>query len=445
MQADIDVAQLTPAQRRALRSTSRQVLMSGGFGSGKTTALAIKMLQLKAENPNVPGLVLAPTWGVLWSTTVRRLISLLRISGFSYNIRDRSGECYLDLGDGQPIFLRSAKKPETFDGLDVGWMVGDECRHWGRHAYDVGIGRVRVPCPLPQSAFFSTPSMGWLSDEFDAGKPGRELIVAPTKENAKNLAPGFIENLRLSYSPRLQRAVIDGAFTVLEGSVYEAFDGSSTSPWLVDYNPAKFPQRRTYLWLDPGYRRSAWIFVHKVSDAEWVCFDELILDDCSDSAAVERVNAKGYQIDEIWTDPAADNVQSIVGFDTLQMLRKIKVRSVRAIRTIVDPWRSISWGVDKVRTMLGGEGMPMRLFFARSLIEKERRLPRGLIKDLTAYRYPEVKDGKAVTDQPLKDGLHDHFNDALRYGVAGLWLSTPALRSLDPALRTQSQGWKIAA
>ena len=34
-----------------------------------------------------------------------------------------------------------------------------------------------------------------------------------------------------------------------------------------------------------------------------------------------------------------------------------------------------------------------------------------------SYRYPEHKDGTPLKNTPLKDGVHDHGIDALRYGL----------------------------
>jgi hypothetical protein len=71
-------SQLTESQWKLLQSRERQVLVAGGFGSGKTTAIGLKLLQLKAENPGVPGLLMAQSWRALWSITLRRLMSTLR-------------------------------------------------------------------------------------------------------------------------------------------------------------------------------------------------------------------------------------------------------------------------------------------------------------------------------------------------------------------------------
>ena len=38
-----------------------------------------------------------------------------------------------------------------------------------------------------------------------------------------------------------------------------------------------------------------------------------------------------------------------------------------------------------------------------------------LAEDLENYRFPEHVEGKQLKNEPIKDGLHDHGCDALRY------------------------------
>lgn len=447
----INGAEFTRGQLRFWNATDPYVMLSGGYGAGKTQALALKFLQLVESNWGTPGLILAPTWRTMKSTTFRRLRQTLRKAlhpSEMPKLRDPHGECYLDFGNDAPIFLRSANNVDSFDGLDVGWLLGDEARYWKRDAWNVAQGRVRVKCPLPQVAIATTPAMGWLSDEFDAGKKGRRLIIAPTSENAQNLAPGFIDNLKESYSARLWKALIEGLFTILEGAVYEDFDVSAGSPWLVDFDPHAHPmvESKVYLAVDPGYRRSSWHWIVQKSPNQWVVFDSMSPDNRSDLANVRDVNARGWPIDEIWVDPAAKSAQSYEGADTLQALRQINTRSKRPLRWLEGMSREIAWGVDKTRVLLGCEGHPRRVHFARRLVAMERGKQRGILKDLSSYRYPDVKDGKAVSDQPLKDGVCDHGNDSFRYWACGMWLTSPLLRRTAYDLKGQkSPGYKAAA
>jgi hypothetical protein len=447
----LDRSQMTRGQWTLLNSTEKNVLLAGGFGSGKTVGLGLKLLQLKSDNPGVPGLLLAQSWRALWSITYRRLMAVVKRSlprEAWPKIIDRSGECYLDFGDGVPVFLRSAHDPATFDGLDVGWALGDEARHWPRVSHETLLGRVRIKCARPQIAYASTPAMNWLSDEFNSGVEKRQLIRAPTKENLKNLAPDYIENLRLSYSRRLQQAVVDGLFVTLEGAVYEQVDTANlSSPWFVDYDWRDHRDRKTILAVDPGFRRSAWIWVQEETPTSWVVVHEMMPDDTSDDACVQMVNDSGLPVDEIWCDPAADQTQSTFSLDTITMMREIESRSNAPIRYVTGPFRSITYGVDKLRTLFGDPEIhqPVRIRFSKSLVQLEKHWKRGVVKDTGAYRYRDDKEGRAVRDEPNKDGVTDHSMDAVRNLAVGLWLTSP-LRNVDSKLRKlEERGYKRAA
>jgi phage terminase large subunit len=42
---------------------------------------------------------------------------------------------------------------------------------------------------------------------------------------------------------------------------------------------------------------------------------------------------------------------------------------------------------------------------------------KDVIQDFEEYRYPETEDGKPIKEEPIKDGHHDHGNDAFRYFI----------------------------
>jgi hypothetical protein len=443
-----------PGQWSWLKSREPFSLFSGGFGSGKSTVGVAKILRLKCENGTVPGLVLAQSYGSLFNNIVEPFFSMCHRKlpdALHPKLKDwHGGKPHLLFPDGTVVHLRSAERPSAYDGLTVGWLYGDETRHWRHEAYQVAIARVRDKQAInSQKCFTSTPDVGWMSEEFNSGKINRELIIASTLENAHNLTPGYVEDLRRSYSPRLQKALIDGHFTLLEGAVYDCIPADMySSQWCVDYKYT--PADRVYLAVDPGARKSSWLFVAELRKHRWVVFDELQLDGVSDSEAVKRVNAKGYEIDFIWTDPAADATQSAYNLDTLAMLQGIKTRGREPIRHISGAFRSIAFGVDKLRTLLGDPdaGLDIRILFSRELERIESTQQRGIVRSLQGYRYPGEKWGQPVRSEPLKDGVTDHDCDALRYLAVGLWLST-GLRELDhkrlAEMAKGGSGYKIAA
>jgi len=284
--------------------------------------------------------------------------------------------------------------------------------------------------------------MGVIAEEFNTGKANRDLIMAPTSQNAANLAPHYIENLRLSYSKRMAKAMIDGYFVPLEGAVFDALDPEfwQSEHVVQDYDPEAHRHCKTYLAVDPGFRSSAWIWIHEVAPLDFVVFDEIMPEDTSDAACIEAVNGRGWPIDEIWSDPAAGATQSTLNLSTLDMMNAIKVRGrsrgrgVDAVRFIAGAFRSIPFGVERLRVLLGDQdiGLPIRVRFAGRLEGAERRSKRGIVKDLMALTYPQAKPGVKL-DHPIKDGITDHSTDALRYWAVGMWLTTD-LYNLDPVI-----------
>lgn len=441
-----------PGQWKLLKSTAWSVLLAGGNGSGKTTGLNRKVVQLGSINRGVDGLVIAQSYRALWSVVYR---NMTRQFNATYGrkrtrkllaVKDKQGECYLDWGGGGAIFLRTATHPSGVDGLDVGWLAGDELRYWPRDTFTVANARVRRPCPLSQRVFSSTPSVGFMSEEFSSGKPNRLLIRAPTVENAHNLAPGYIDELRRTFSARTAQALIDGFFVPHEGAVYEQLSPdiwnsehavTLPSDWLDNTW-----ENTTYLAVDPGFRRSAWVWIRKVGPCQWVIFDELIADNKAADECVVEINRRGHPIDQIWCDPAAGQRSQATGLSVLQVLHKINTRGESGgVRTIPPGsfWSEISFGVERVRSLLDWCDLQTpvpRLRFATSLREVERNTNRGVVKDHLAYSYPDpTKSIAKRLDDPMKDSLTDHFPDAVRYWAVGMYMTEPALRAQIEAVR----------
>lgn len=454
MEMYLHLSQLTPGQNKLLANRDPFVLFAGGFGSAKSTALQLKAIQLKCENGLAPGLMMAETYAELYTNLVDPMLDKLRWTLSAREMpekrADREGRRWLQWGDGSITHLRSAENENGYAGLNVAWLVGDELRLWRRRAYMVAIARVRVRAQRVQAVFASTPEIGFMSEQFNSGMKTHALIQAPTAENAHNLSPGFIDGLMASYSPRLRRAYLNGEFTILEGAVFEQFDPNPrTSQWCVDFEPSRewLNNHKVMLAVDPGFRRSAWLWIAERGPQDWVVFDEMVPDGMSAVANVAAANAHGHPVDEVWVDPAADQTEQVSGHDVISALRGLTPRhsGTRMIRTI-DGFRSIEFGIDKARVLLGGyENLPIRVHFARRLAKLEEGKQRGILKDLGALRYPDDKDGRAVKDQPLKDGLHDHGCDAFRYWSVGRWLTCPELRKLDPELSKSTRtGYKTA-
>ena len=449
MRVDVDIPDglLSEPQREAVESEDPYLLLAGGFGSGKSTALYIKLLALKMRNGRAPGLALGATMGELHSNVIQPMFRMLADSGAERLIpaivgpTPREPSQHLLWYDGARTWLGSAKSPEGWTGKSVGYLVMDEGRLFQPKLWDLAAARLREPCPCPQIVIGSTPAMGWLSREFNSGNPRRRLITMPTRLNAHNLREGYIEDLEQSYSTRMAAAYIDGEFVMLEGAVYEKLDARDpwNGRWAIDYKYD--PGKLTLLWIDPGFRKSAWVFAQEFRPGRLVIFDQLMIDETSDWAAVQAVNAKKYAIDGITYDPASEGTQSALNLSTVAMLKQIKTRSRDPLLPIGGVLRDISFGVDKVRAMFGDpdNGIEPRLFFAKSLqaYESQRGMVRGVMKDHLALSYPEAKHGKPLSNKPVKDGVTDHSTDCTRYGIVRFMVDRGVL--LDDVTRKRLQ------
>ena len=75
--------------------------------------------------------------------------------------------------------------------------------------------------------------------------------------------------------------------------------------------------------------------------------------------------------------------------------------------------RSIASGISHVRNFVCSVDGKRRLH-----IDKKCK---GIIQDIETYRYHDEKEGHALKDVPLKDGLSDHGMDALRYFLVNMF------------------------
>jgi hypothetical protein len=422
----------TPSQQAFLDAQERVVALLGGYGSGKSRGLAEKVLDLAAANPGCDGLIVAPTWGILHKVTLRAFYdpsdpdagACPRELVAEYH----AGKRYIRLVNDCRIYFGSADRPGTLEGANLAFFGLDEARLARQVAWKILLGRLRDQrAKRLQAAVVSTPLAGWLQEEFGSQKTDRRVIHASTRENAHHLAPGFIEDLERTYSAREARVLIDGEFGLLVGAVYEEFERKThLLDWTYD------PRLRTVEFWDFGYRRpyvgwaqyvpAGWALpgggrMH--SAGAWVIFDELTDENLSTELLAGKAKTKGYSVERIWCDPAGDGMQSATGMTDVLAVRAHRCVGTRPeIRFTTDPkWRHIPNGIGIVRGLLRNARQEIRLYVARSL--DKPKATRGVVKDLEGYAYPEAKDGKPVGDLPVKDGLHDHGCDGIRYFAVG--------------------------
>lgn len=413
----------TPSQRRFLASRASRVMFSGGYGSGKTNTGAEKALDLVAANPGVSGLVVSPTYQ-MGRRTVRE--ALQRV--FPKRIyRERAADKEWELVNGARIYFGSADKPGSLEGTNVGWAWVDEARLVNAEAWRTIVGRVRdQAAKLSQVFVTTTPAMGWLYDEFGHEQPGiRERVKASTRENAHNLAPGFVEDLERTFSARQAKALIDGEFTLGTDAV---FDEWNPDRCLIDWHVQ--PHARTVLGIDFGVRKPA-VILAQILSFDWatpggvipagtiILADELHVDETPTVRLVDRIRDRwpGLTFDAIYVDPAGNARDQNSGMPSVYTLESAFGKVVRWSTEPDERW--IPNGIALLQGAIAPSTGAPRVRVARALADPKARSKRGVVAVMEGARYPEKQTGSSP-DHPVKDGELDHCLDALRYMVQGI-------------------------
>ena len=135
-------------------------------------------------------------------------------------------------------------------------------------------------------------------------------------------------------------------------------------------------------------------------------FDEFTRQNVSTQELIQVVKSKPYQVDSYFCDPAGSGVNIQSGLSDVQLFRQ---NGIKLKYTNKPSLRAITAGVELVRQLVMTADNKIRLFVDNSC--------KRLIQDFMNYRYPQKKESGILSELPLKDGIHDHTMDALRYIV----------------------------
>jgi len=420
------------AQLDAHMAAEDTVLLAGGWGSGKTWWLLAEALRSAAMNPGRAGVIVSPTYPLQRRTIYRAVVDMFpgatRWPAGRANARQCLGPLVKDwsaqdrilrMWNDSEIVFASAEDPGSLEGATYAWACLDEPRLIRHDAWRILNSRVRDPSSVKlRRAIAGVPSMGWMYEEFGRPLPGRRTVRASTADNP-HLPAGYAEHLNLS--DRLARAYLHGEFVVLQGVVYWSYSEQS----LVDVEPD--PSRPTYGFLDFGGRKPYFGVIQDVEGIGEVVVDEVVQSDVLEAAYARDITAHlsslGLTMLDCYVDPAGKARNAQTGLSSLRIFEDaFKAGGVLSGRMEYPRGpieRHIPNGVEATRARFEAHDGKRRLFVARRLTEQSRtsRYPAGVLgihASLMGYRYPERKP---TDSKPLKDGIHDHACDALRYYV----------------------------
>ena len=228
------LSSLLPKQVEFVLDTDHRILgYIGGFGSGKTVALAAKIIALGLVNPGCTIMALEPTYPMIRTVLMPTFEEYFETWGISYVMRLSPQPRYiLSLPTGRvEILCQAAEAWQRIRGQNLAAAVWDECdtspTDIAQKVGEMLLARMRTG-EINQLAVASTPEgFRWAYRQFvEADGPDKRLIRVRTRDNP-NLPKDFIPSLERNYPPQLIQAYLDGHFVNMAScALYPDFDRS---------------------------------------------------------------------------------------------------------------------------------------------------------------------------------------------------------------------------
>lgn len=408
-----------PAQEKFLQAMRprRLHLFRAGWGTGKTTCGAFVAFRLLMLNPGIRGLVVSHKNKHCKLVLIPKIIEFLEQAGvfLHHHKTDRVITCIVE-GMQTQIVYGSADLPDSLDGLDVGWAVGDELRHWPEESFSIFTSRVRdKKARWPATVCLSTPDSNWFRLKFE-NNPQVIETVASTYANADNIQPNYISDIKASYTDALVKQFIYAEWGGGEGVAFPEFDRTiHVQPDLLERDSRG--AALVDVCMDFGGKHAAVFMQH----FDWCprhetvnCFHavhELMPHDITVEefgfSVLRELTKHNMKMRYCYPDKAGSYKNYQSGQKDIDILKAVGFPSDR-IRYTSDPTViDIENGVEHMRGMLKpAKGKP-RMFFDESLVGSER----GIVTAIEGIRKQEG------TRKYEKDKNFEHALDCWRYGV----------------------------
>ena len=389
------------------KEKSRFFVMVCGRRFGKSTAAAMEATYY-ASQPNKRVWLVGLSYDkadIMFREVWKRMVI-----GKSNDIDKASEkERYIRFKWGSVVEAKSADNPDSLVGAGLDLLVIDEAAKVKKKIWEMYLSPTLADKKDSKCIFITTPQgFNWIYDLFLLGKSDDlwESHQAPSWENQYAFPDGMEDPFLIERKRNMSKEMFDqefgSAFTSFEGKVYPFDRNKDVGDY--PYNP-NFP---TYCSIDFGYRMPAvgWFQIHRI-DGEWHInvIDEIIHEkNIKTEELINKIRSKHYHVREYFGDPAGMQAQGQSGLGDIEIFRRNGI-NVRSIRDKVS--RNIASGVSHVRGYIENANGNRYLHLDRKCV--------GLAQDLENYRYPEAVENKDLKPEPMKDGLHDHGCDMLRY------------------------------
>lgn len=403
---------MTEPQAEFFQLADKYPAFVGGFGTGKTEALAMCATRDALESSRALIALYEPTYDLVRLILAPRMEEKLTDLGIRYRYHKTDNIIYTANGGCGDFVLRTLDNPARIVGYESYRAHVDEIdtlrKDQATLAWRKIIARNRqkprgMVAPFNRVSVYTTPEGFNFVYETWAKNPqvGYRMVQAPTRTNPF-LPPDYIESLRASYPPQLIDAYLEGRFVNLNsGAVYPEFSRmlNHAPTTVVDGEPL-------LVGMDFNVNKMASV-VYVLRDGWPHAADELT--GVRDTPEMARLLRQRYpkQVESsrlaVYPDASGQNTSSKSASESdLSILRQagfaVHVRSTNP---------AVKDRVNAVNAMILNDKGERRL-----------KVNTDACPVLTAALEQQAYDKNG---QPDKTGDHDHPNDAAGYPIVFRW------------------------
>jgi phage terminase large subunit len=404
----------TPWQVSVLEDPHQFIVICAGRRTGKTLLALMDILLTAMTTDGAQCWYIAPTYGMAKSIAWGELKAMIEPLRPAHGISKISeSDLLIRLTNGSMIQLKGADYEDSLRGMGLDLAVLDEYAVMKPAVWDE-ILRPSIIDRNGKALFIFTPKgynhahrlyvqesrepQSWKSYHF-------QTIDNPHIDRAE------IEQARRDMDPRAFRQEFCASFEVFGGQVFSDFDRKRH----VSKEPIAFVPTAEYaLGVDFGWSSpTAVLFINVLPNEDVQVWGELgrretsmpqIALDIKNRTRGMGLDVYKRKVDAVPTligcDPAGDARSESLGTSSVEELRNIF--SYNAVKYRRNYPGIIQDGINQIRKWLRNGKLKIDPSCT------------NLIQAFEMYRYPDPK-GDIQSEQPLKDGISDHWIDALRY------------------------------
>jgi len=451
-----------PKSKEFIEATENEVILSGGYGAGKSISLCLKAVFLSLRYPKNRIFIGRKYLQAFKTTTYKTLLegdgNMPPILPKEYIVNHNKTDRTILLVNGSEI-IYDGVDIEKIKSLNLGAAAIDECGELTEQEWDALNARLRLSgVPIHQLFGCTNPYSvsHWIWNRFkenpprdEFGNPTVKLIQTSTYENY-HLPKSYIDNLKQTLYGFYYQRYVEGNWVGADSLVYDNFD-----PKIHVIPSFEIPKDwKRFRSIDFGYTSPyscGWFAQvpedlpkHNLKRGDVILYREYYY-----TKRTSGMNAQKIKEYSVYPDGTPEKIEwTVCDWDSGD---RADLEAV-GIKTRPADKKDKLGRIQRVRQFLGNRDInngaivrPTLYIFENSLVEFDPKIrinletgernndPTNSVEEFLAYSRKPRKSGEPVSDEPLDK--YDHAMDMISYFVTeykGIpkWVDIP-FKTLD--------------